>query len=201
MEGLTYGFFISAPQPHRGLEAESCEDALVTSISQPHSGFMHTNRWPFLMPIAMNTSPESVMVSRRTIAVYSADERRQSRISVDSSIELEYGPLYNFPMREQRRSRRILASIPLQIESQGRSHRVLTAVINLNGALILSSVNWPEDSDLRIKNPDTGLEIRGRVVWCGSQASTGSYKLGVDFETPSLEFWGEHYDPQGVEVP
>ena len=104
-------------------------------------------------------------------------------------------------MREQRRSRRILASIPLQIESQGKSHRALTAVINLNGALILSSVNWPEDSALSIKNPDTGLETRGRVVWCGDQAPTGSYKLGVEFEAPSLEFWGERYDPQGVEVP
>jgi PilZ domain len=95
----------------------------------------------------------------------------------------------------------MLASIPLQIESQGRSHRVLTAVINLNGALILSSVNLPPDSDLSIKNSDTGLEIRGRVVWCGDQAPTGSYKLGVEFEAPSLEFWGKHYDPQGVEVP
>jgi hypothetical protein len=104
-------------------------------------------------------------------------------------------------MREQRRSRRILASIPLEIQSNGRTQRALTAVINLNGALILSSINWPQDTDLTIKNPDTGLQIRARVVWCGSQNPTGSYKLGVEFQASSPEFWGEQYDPQGVEVP
>ena len=104
-------------------------------------------------------------------------------------------------MREQRRSRRILASIPLRVECENRSHRALTAVINLNGALILSSVNWPEDSDLSINNPDTGLQIRARVVWCGNPDSTGSYKLGVEFEAAAPEFWGKSYDPQGVEVP
>jgi hypothetical protein len=75
----------------------------------------------------------------------------------------------------------------------------MTAVINLNGALILSSINRPEDADLTSKNPDTGLQIRG--VWCGSQNSTGSYKLGVEFQASSSELWSEQYDPQGVEVP
>ena len=58
-------------------------------------------------------------------------------------------------------------------------------MINLNGALILSSINWPEDTDLTIKNPDTGLQIRG--VWCGSQNSTGSYKLGVEWCLGTIE--------------
>jgi hypothetical protein len=38
-EGLTYGFFISAPQAHQGFDAASEQEALVTSISQLHSGF------------------------------------------------------------------------------------------------------------------------------------------------------------------
>jgi PilZ domain len=104
-------------------------------------------------------------------------------------------------MREQRRSRRIVASIPLEILSNGEPQSALTAVINLHGALILSFVDWPSESNLRIKNPDTGLEVRARVVWSGSRDPNGSFKLGVEFQASSPEFWGERYDPQGEEAP
>jgi hypothetical protein len=103
-------------------------------------------------------------------------------------------------MREQRRSRRILASVPLEIQSNGEPQSALTAVINLHGALILSFVNWPSGSDLMIKNPGTGLEVRARVVWSGSPDPNGSYKLGVEFQASSPEFWGELYDPHGEEA-
>jgi hypothetical protein len=104
-------------------------------------------------------------------------------------------------MREQRRSRRILASVPLEVRlSDDRVRRALTAVINLNGALILSPVDWPPDTNLTVRNPNTGLVIYARVVWCGSQTSKGSYKLGIEFQAPSPEFWGESYDPLGIEV-
>jgi hypothetical protein len=103
-------------------------------------------------------------------------------------------------VREQRRSRRILASVPLEIQLKGEPQPALTAVINLHGALILSSVNWPSGSDLRIKNPETKLEVRARIVWSGSQDPTGSYKLGVEFQASSPEFWGERYDPHSEEA-
>jgi hypothetical protein len=104
-------------------------------------------------------------------------------------------------MREQRRSRRILASVPLEIQSDEGPQPATTAVINLNGALILSPLNWPTGSELRIKNPDTELQTLGRVVWCGNHDSTGWYKLGVEFRDSSPEFWGELYDAQGEEAP
>jgi hypothetical protein len=94
-----------------------------------------------------------------------------------------------------------LASIALEIQSDGEPKPALTAVINLNGALILSLVNWLPGSDLRIRNPDTGLQTRGRVVWSGNHDSTGWYKLGVEFRNSSPEFWGELYDAQGEEAP
>jgi hypothetical protein len=74
-------------------------------------------------------------------------------------------------------------------------------VINLNGALILSPVNWPPGSELRIKNPANGVQTKGRVVWSGTQNSTGSYKLGVEFQVSSPDFWGTRYDPKGEEAP
>jgi|ERR1700691_3280714 hypothetical protein len=102
-------------------------------------------------------------------------------------------------MKEQRRSRRILASIPLEMQSDGEPESALTAVINLNGALILSAVNWPTGSDLRLRNPETELHTLARVVSCGNQDATGSYKLGVEFQASAPEFWGEHYDAQTEE--
>ena len=104
-------------------------------------------------------------------------------------------------MKEQRRSRRILASVPVELQSDGGPQAALTAVINLQGALILSSVHWPSGSELRIKNPETGLEVRGRVVWAGSPDRSGTYKIGVEFRTSSPEFWGARYDPHGEEAP
>jgi hypothetical protein len=104
-------------------------------------------------------------------------------------------------MKEQRRSRRILASVPVELQSDGAPQAALTAVINLQGALILSSVHWPSGSELRIKNPETDLEVRGRVVWAGSPDRSGTYKIGVEFKSSSPEFWGARYDPHGEEAP
>jgi hypothetical protein len=104
-------------------------------------------------------------------------------------------------MKEQRRSRRILASVPVELQSDGAPQAALTAVINLQGALILSSVNFPSGSELRVKNPETGLEVRVRVVWSGSPDRSGTYKLGVEFKSSSPGFWGARYDPQGEEAP
>jgi PilZ domain len=103
-------------------------------------------------------------------------------------------------MREQRRSRRILASIPIEIEWDEGPQPATTAVININGALILSPLNWPAGCELRIKNTNTGLQTLGRVVWCGNHDLTGLYKLGIEFRDPPPEFWGELYDAQGEEA-
>jgi hypothetical protein len=104
-------------------------------------------------------------------------------------------------MKEQRRSRRILATVSLEIDSNGDVLPASTAVINLNGALILSAVNWPPGTELAIRNPGTGREVRGRVVWSGTRDPSRSYKLGVEFPSASPEFWGESYDLHGEEAP
>ncbi|MGA7222958.1 MAG: PilZ domain-containing protein [Candidatus Acidiferrales bacterium] len=96
---------------------------------------------------------------------------------------------------EQRRSPRILAAVPLDVHSNGESLEVVTAVINLHGALILSPVNWAEGTILMIDNKKTGLRVRGRVVWSGSKEPTGFHKLGVEFESAAPEFWADQYDP------
>ena len=104
-------------------------------------------------------------------------------------------------MHELRRSRRILATVSLDILANGEIVSASTAVINLNGALLFCSVNWPQGSELKFKNPENGVMVRGRVVWSGEITSNGLHKLGVEFAEASPEFWGSHYDPNSVDTP
>jgi hypothetical protein len=104
-------------------------------------------------------------------------------------------------MHELRRSRRILATVSLDILANGEIVSASTAVINLNGALLFCSVNWPQGSELKFKNPENGVMVRGRVVWSGEATSNGLHKLGVEFAEASPELWGSHYDPNSVDTP
>jgi hypothetical protein len=105
---------------------------------------------------------------------------------------------YN-PAKENRRSRRILASVPLEVRVGEDSCIVLSAVINLNGGLILSPKNWSPQTVLHITNRHTGAETDARIVWSGSRTETGTYKLGVEFQTAAPDFWGDDYDAEGGE--
>jgi hypothetical protein len=105
-------------------------------------------------------------------------------------------------MTDQRRSRRILAAVSLEILANGEAIPASTAVINLHGAMMLCSVKWPQGSELKFKNPENGVLVRGRVVWSGDDlAPNGLHKFGVDFTAASPELWGSHYDPSSLETP
>jgi PilZ domain len=104
-------------------------------------------------------------------------------------------------MHEQRRSRRVLATLPLEILANGEVIPATTAVINLNGALILCSVKWPQGSELKFRHAENGVVVRGSVVWSGDVAPNGLHKLGVEFTAASPELWGSHYDPNSLETP
>ena len=71
----------------------------------------------------------------------------------------------------------------------------------MNGALLFCSVNWPQGSELKFKNPENGVLVHGRVVWSGEVATNGLHKLGVEFAEPSPELWGSHYDPDSLKTP
>lgn len=59
--------------------------------------------------------------------------------------------------REHRRSPRTLAAVRLVIHSSGESLELVTAVINLHGALILTPINWPQGTMLTIQSKKRGL--------------------------------------------
>ena len=100
-------------------------------------------------------------------------------------------------MTEGRRSPRIVARVPLEVRPVQEPCTVVTAVINLHGALILSPVPWPVRTILEIRNQKTKRSIRARVVWTGPEDASGSYKLGVEFEAPESGFWGDDYNLAG----
>ena len=104
-------------------------------------------------------------------------------------------------MSDQRRSRRVLATLPLELLANGEVIPATTAVINLNGALILCSVKWPQGSELKFRNAENGVVVRGHVVWSGDVTPNGLHKLGVEFAAASPELWGFHYDPNSLETP
>ena len=94
---------------------------------------------------------------------------------------------------EGRRSPRIVASIPLEVQPVQEPHTAISAVINLHGALILSPVPWPAGTVVEIRNQKNKRTIRARVVWTGPEDGSGSYKLGVEFEAAESGFWGDDY--------
>ena len=100
--------------------------------------------------------------------------------------------------REGRRSPRVVADIPLEVRPVQQSCSAVTAVINLQGALILSPVPWPSRTTLEIRNQKNKRSIRARVVWTGPEDGSGSYKLGVEFEAPESGFWGDDYSLKSV---
>src|ERR1700722_4422402 len=104
-------------------------------------------------------------------------------------------------MNDMRRSRRVLATVPLEIFANGDVIPASTAVINLNGALILCSVKWPQGSTLKFRNPENGVVVQGRIVWSGDVAPNGLHKLGVEFEAACPEIWARHYDPNSTDTP
>jgi PilZ domain len=112
------------------------------------------------------------------------------KISVVSLADSQYAGQMT---KEGRRSPRIVARIPLDVEPILESVAAATAVINLHGALILSPVPWPSGTALNMRNPKTDRSIRARVVWTGPGDGTGIYKLGVEFEDAESGFWGNDY--------
>ncbi|HZP32014.1 MAG TPA: PilZ domain-containing protein [Candidatus Acidoferrales bacterium] len=100
--------------------------------------------------------------------------------------------------REGRRSPRIIARIPLDIQPVQESQSATTAVINLHGALIIAPAAWPAGTLLHMRNQKTNRSIPARVVWTGPDDGTGYFKLGVEFEGPESGFWGPDYSVNKV---
>ena len=98
------------------------------------------------------------------------------------------------PRLEQRKSPRIVRTVPLSISDVDQSVDGQSAVINAHGALILSPVFFIPGTAVSLTNRHTEAAIDGTVVWGESDPPLG-FKLGVEFAHAAPEFWGEDYTP------
>lgn len=95
---------------------------------------------------------------------------------------------------EGRRSPRVLLRLSVLIEDPPPVCPARTAVVNRNGALILSPRPYPEEAILRIRHLEWTGAAPFKVVFSGGQDETGSYKLGVELLDERRDFWGPDYE-------
>ena len=98
------------------------------------------------------------------------------------------------PSANSRRSPRIVRVLAVLVGTDAPDLPAHTRVINGQGALIMPPRPWTLETRIRMLNPKTGESGLCRVAWeGGEEASTGVYKLGLEFLHPNPGFWGDDY--------
>lgn len=102
-----------------------------------------------------------------------------------------------------RRTDRLLLKIPLQVSGshlEGHAFTELThtLVINRNGACILLKTPIARNSQLTIKNAQTGQTCQFRACQSGPELPNGLREWGVDCVEPAPTFWGISF-PESTE--
>ena len=107
---------------------------------------------------------------------------------------------HNLPFAQQRRSQRILLSIP--VVATGRhangvvfTERTKTLVVNAHGALIQLRAAVLYGQEIRIKNVATNEEITCSVADI-NPGSTGIPEVGIAFAKPNAGFWHVAFPPE-----
>ncbi len=94
------------------------------------------------------------------------------------------------PGEARRRSKRVVAEIPIRVVAGGVEGLGETAVVNEHGALILCAVSAEDGEEIRLINMVSGESVGCRVVWGGSEDETGLKKYGVELLEDRPLFWG-----------
>ncbi len=100
----------------------------------------------------------------------------------------------------QRRSQRLLLRVQVLAErsgdkAQSGNEDTETLAINAHGALILLTPPVEENEQISLKNKKTGETQACRVVYLG-QTESGRIQVGVEFTTPSPQFWRIVFPPE-----
>jgi len=94
------------------------------------------------------------------------------------------------PGEARRRSKRVVAEIPIHVAAGGVEGLGETAVVNEHGALILSAVSAEDGDEIRVTNMVSGESVGCRVVWAGNEDETGLKKYGIELLEERPLFWG-----------
>jgi hypothetical protein len=104
------------------------------------------------------------------------------------------------PSGARRRSQRVLMQVGIRIrgrDAQGKDFEEMTETlaINAHGALILVSARVISGGVVRMKHNKTEEEQECHVAFLGPVRS-GKAEIGVEFTTPSPNFWRVAFPPE-----
>jgi PilZ domain-containing protein len=95
----------------------------------------------------------------------------------------------------KRRSPRFPHRLPVDV-ALGEDPPVpaITGDISRHGALILSSIAVPVDTILWVRNAQTNVWARARVVWNATHPQMGPYHIGVELLGDAPHVWADEHD-------
>jgi hypothetical protein len=101
----------------------------------------------------------------------------------------------------QRRSQRLLLRVQVIAERRAgqpdtKTEPTETLAVNAHGALILLAPPVADTEQILVKNARTSEEQMCRVVYQGL-TEAGRLQVGVEFITPSPNFWRVSFPPEG----
>ena len=115
-------------------------------------------------------------------------------------------PISGGPEASRRRSQRVIVSVAVTIRAEGGpkgasfEEETRTLVVNLHGALVLLAGKVAKGQKLHLLNRATKAEQVCRVASIGP-ASSGKVQVGVEFLTPSPDFWHISFPPEDWVLP
>jgi hypothetical protein len=142
---------------------------------------------------------------RRVLSAEGSWERLESFVAKRAGVEFTHGicgPCLDTQKRRvatgggaerPRRSPRVPLEMPVRLSRRGASWTARTAVVNREGALVLSPVPLRERETIRITRGH-GQTAMCRVAWCGGEVAPGLHQVGLELIDPSPAFWGPAYE-------
>jgi hypothetical protein len=115
-------------------------------------------------------------------------------------------PIPGGPEASRRRSQRVILSVAVTIRTEGRpkdasfEEETRTLVVNLHGALVLLAGKVAKGQKLHLMNRATKAEQVCCVANIGP-ATSGKVQVGVEFLTPSPDFWHISFPPEDWVLP
>jgi|SRR5579872_1941764 len=105
----------------------------------------------------------------------------------------------------RRRSQRVIVSVPVTVSNEGGKDPAFqedtqTLVVNAHGAMVALAARVVKGQTLRLKNRATQQDLTCKVVYMGP-ATGGKIQVGIDFTTPSPDFWRIAFPPEDWVLP
>jgi hypothetical protein len=115
-------------------------------------------------------------------------------------------PFQGGPIAFRRRSQRVILSLPILVRTEDApkdaafEEETHTLVVNMHGALIVLAGKVGKGQKLRVTNRITNAEQICQVANLGTKSGDKA-QIGVEFLSPSPDFWRISFPPEDWVVP